>query len=83
MRGLLTLPSEGLEDLDGSQVMAGTKPTSKAHVFEVEVSFSALNKGDVFSQEPDDWSDQHTKTGYLRDLTAAEEARNAGEVGQG
>jgi hypothetical protein len=57
---------------------------TQKHTFEVLVSFSALDKGDTFTLEPDDlgWALQHVETGYLRDVTE-EVADVRGEVGQG
>lgn len=62
--------------------MVSRKTTPRT--FEVLVSFSALNKGERFTQAADDlgWAMQHVETGYLRDVTE-EVADVRGEVGQG
>jgi len=51
--------------------MAGTSRKAKQRVFEVLVSFDGLNKGERFSQEPDDlgWALQRVESGYLQDVT--------------
>ena len=63
--------------------MAGTKRQTEPTVFEVVVSFDALNKGERFTQQPDDlgWALMHVENGYLR--VVSEEAPDAGEVSQG
>lgn len=64
--------------------MAGSASRkAEPRVFEVLVSFDGLNKGERFSQQPDDlgWAMQHVENGYLKDVT--EEAPDAGEAGQG
>lgn len=68
--------------------MAGTSRKTEVRTFEVLVSFSGLNRGERFTQDPDDlgWALMHAETGYLRDVTGdptVEEIQNAGEVGQG
>lgn len=63
--------------------MAGVARKTEPTVFEVVVSFDALNKGERFTQPADDmgWALMHVENGYLQ--VVAEEAPNAGEVGQG
>jgi maltose-binding protein MalE len=45
------------------------RKTSKEHRFEVQISFSGLDKGERFSMVPDDWTGTHVTSGYLRDVT--------------
>lgn len=65
--------------------MGQVKRQGRPRVFEVVVSFDGLDKGEVFTQQPDDlgWALTHVASGYLRDITPEEEAQNAGEVGKG
>lgn len=65
--------------------MPGVSRKMTPHVFEVLVSFSALDKGDRFSQDGDDlgWAMQHVQAGYLRDVTEEVPDAGRGEVGQG
>jgi hypothetical protein len=51
--------------------------TTKERTFEVAVSFDALNAGERFTQEPDNWSDTHVESGYLRDVTEEPTAAEA------
>lgn len=62
--------------------MSGAKRQPGPRVFEVVVSFNALNKGERFSQQPGEleWALQHVRSGYLVDVT--EEAPDAGEAGK-
>lgn len=64
--------------------MAAASRKTAPRTFEVLVSFSALDKGDRFTQDADDlgWATQHVQSGYLRDVTE-EVADVRGEVGQG
>jgi hypothetical protein len=64
--------------------MAGTSRKAKPRTFEVLVSFSGLDKGDRFTQDPEElgWALLHVDNGYLRDVTE-EDADVRGEVGQG
>jgi hypothetical protein len=55
--------------------MAGT--SRKNRVYEVVVSFDALNRGERFSQPADNWSTMHTEHGYLRDVTDEPPASHA------
>lgn len=60
-----------------------TEKTPERRMFEVMVSFDALNRGDVFTAHDDlFWEETHVATGYLRELTR-EEVAHAGHVGQG
>jgi hypothetical protein len=61
--------------------MAVKKQTEPV-VFEVVVSFDALNKGERFTQPADDmgWALMHVEHGYLK---VVEEAPDAGEVSTG
>lgn len=63
--------------------MAAVSRKAQSRVFEVVVSFDGLNKGERFSQQPDDlgWALQHVATGYLQDVTE-EVADVRGEAGQ-
>lgn len=65
--------------------MAGTSRKLGPRTFEVLISFSALNRGDRFTQDADDlgWATVHVESGYLRDVT--EEVTNVerGAVGPG
>jgi hypothetical protein len=63
--------------------VAGRKVTPRK--FEVLVSFSGLDKGEVFTEDGDDlaWAAMHVQSGYLRDVSEDVEVSNAGEVGQG
>jgi len=68
--------------------MPGTSRKTKPRMFEVLISFSALNAGERFEQEADDlgWALQHVETGYLRDVTeepTVEEAQRGSEERQG
>ena len=58
------------------------KAASKVRRYEVLISFSALNKGDRFTDHAfdgaDQWAQQHVQTGYLREITE-EEAPDAGQ----
>jgi hypothetical protein len=38
------------------------------HRYQVTNSFDGLNRGDTFTQEPDQWADLRVTAGYLRDL---------------
>jgi hypothetical protein len=64
--------------------MAGTTRKTQPRMFEVLISFNGLDKGDRFTQDPDDlgWAVRHVETGYLRDVTEVD-ADVRGEVGQG
>lgn len=64
--------------------MAEVKRKTGRRTFEVLVSFSALDKGDTFTLDPDDlgWAMRHVETGYLRDVTE-EVADVRGEDDQG
>jgi hypothetical protein len=64
--------------------MPGTSRKTGKRTYEVLVSFSALNKGERFTQDADDlgWAVQHAETGYLRDVTE-EVADVRGEDGNG
>lgn len=65
--------------------MAGTTRKKSTCKFEVLVSFSGLDKGDVFTQDADDlgWAAMHVQSGYLRDVTEEEPDAGRSEVGQG
>lgn len=65
--------------------MAGTNRKTAPRTFEVLVSFSALDRGDRFTQDADDlgWATQHVQSGYLRDVTEEVADAGVGEVGQG
>jgi len=55
---------------------------TKPRVYEVVVSFDALNKGERFSQDGDDlgWALQRVESGYLQDVTdEGEEAPDAAD----
>lgn len=62
--------------------MATVKRKAEPVRFEVLVSFDGLEKGDTFTQEPDDlgWALTHADTGYLR---VVEEAPDDGAVSKG
>lgn len=64
--------------------MATAKSKTEPTVFEVVVSFDALNKGEQFTQPADDmaWALMHVENGYLR-VVSEEGADVRGEVGQG
>lgn len=63
--------------------MAGTKRQAEPTVFEVVVSFDGLNKGERFTQQPEDmgWALMHVENGYLR--VVGQEAQDAGAEGTG
>lgn len=66
--------------------MAEAKPkTSKGRMFEVLVSFSALDKGDRFTADDPEhlaWAAQHVETGYLREATEGEPGVGPSQDGQ-
>jgi hypothetical protein len=64
------------------ETVAGAKKQTEPVVFEVVVSFDALDVGERFTQQPDDmgWALMHVENGYLR---VVEEAPDAGEVSTG
>lgn len=51
--------------------MPGVKRKETPREYEVLVSFSGLNKGERFTQQPDDlgWALQFVEKGYLQDVT--------------
>lgn len=61
------------------------EPKPAERTFEVVVSFSGLNKGVRFTTVLDAWASHFLASGYLQDVTEAEEVPDAGrgEVGQG
>ncbi len=68
--------------------MPGTSRKTKPRTYEVLISFSALNAGERFEQDPNDlgWALQHVESGYLRDVTdepTVEEAQHGSEERQG
>lgn len=65
--------------------MAGVSRKTTPRRFKVLVSFSGLDKGEVFTQEADDlgWAAMHVQSGYLQDVSEDAEVSDAGAVGQG
>lgn len=63
--------------------MAGVKQRVDPIIFEVVVSFDALNVGERFTLPADrqGWGLMHVENGYLQ--VVSEEAPDAGDVGQG
>lgn len=67
-----------------AKIENNAKKAPARRLYEVQLSFSGLERGAVFAQDRDDtaWAEQFVASGYLRDLGEEEPDGQRSEIGQ-